>query len=99
MTNDLEAELGEIIKYFGDNGYHENRGARIDCGICKNFDEVKAELLALIEAREIEARISELNGFRDWIDEMHNEPIVFQFANRIKALQTSKGDLYEQYGK
>lgn len=42
------------------------------------------KILALIK----QARIDELNELDPWLDEMDNEPIVFQVANRKKQLKT-----------
>lgn len=52
------------------------------------LQDVRGLIASHIEAEVLRARIDELNGFRDWVDEMHDEPIVFQFANRLVHLET-----------
>lgn len=40
--------LDEILHKLGDNGWHDNKGARVDCKSCKKLDQAKDQILALV---------------------------------------------------
>lgn len=81
MTDTNHSQLREHLSNISTDIW--TRGAK---GLA-DFGDLEDALEQLVDEAIRDARIDELNGFRDWIDEMGDEPIVYQFANRLAALR------------
>ena len=70
-TKPVDEQIDDIFRYVGDNGYHENRGARVDCGSCKSIDMAKSRVLALISNQVAsavrEAEIRQTQKINQWL--------------------------------
>lgn len=69
-TKPVDEQIDYIFRYVGDNGYHENRGARVDCGNCKNIDMAKSRVQALISNQVASAVKEALEKYLPAIDEL-----------------------------
>lgn len=44
----IEEQLDQIFKPLEDNGWHENKGARVDCSRCERVIEAKQGVMSLL---------------------------------------------------
>lgn len=85
MSNqsELDEQIDEVLRELFIQGYYDGRMDEYAKGQAVSTYEAKQELLALIEQREREARIDELEGYR-WSDYEGDSSYVMERIEELK---------------
>ena len=85
MTKAFTERLDEILHKLGDNGWHDNKGARVDCKSCKKLDQAKDQILALV-ADEISDLMGEIDTMPHYIRSKFAEHVETTEADDAEML-------------